>query len=139
MFSGGKKIPCVGISIGVERVFSILLRKAKMTQIRSSKTQVFVISIGELVAERMDILRELWDAGIAAEMLFKQKPKLPAQWNACEKEGIPYAVIIGSSEIEQGVVKIKDMYNKTGTQEEKEQVVPRSSMITELKKRLNLE
>jgi histidyl-tRNA synthetase len=139
MFSGGKKIPCVGISIGVERVFSILLKKAKMTQIRSSKTQVFVISIGELVNERMEILRELWDAGIAAEMLLKQKPRLPAQWNACEKEGIPLAVIIGSSEIEQGVVKIKDMYNKTGTQEEKEQVIPRSSMITELRKRLKEE
>lgn len=110
-----------------------------MTQIRSSKTQVFVISIGELVTERMEILRELWDAGIAAEMLLKQKPRLPAQWNACEKEGIPLAVIIGSSEIEQGVVKIKDMYNKTGTQEEKEQVVPRSSMISELKKRLKIE
>ncbi len=110
-----------------------------MTQMRSSNTQVFVISIGELVSERMEILRELWDAGIAAEMLFKQKPKLPAQWNACEKEGIPLAVIIGSSEIEQGVVKIKDMYNKTGAQEEKEKVVVRSSMITELKKILNME
>ena len=138
MFSGGKKIPCVGISIGVERVFSILLKKAKLSQVRSTKTQVFVISIGELITERMEILKELWDSGIAAEMIFKNKPKLPSQWHACEKEGIPFAVIIGSTEVEKGVIKIKDMSNKTGTQDEKEQIVPRSSMISELKARLKM-
>ena len=136
MFSGGKKIPCVGVSIGVERVFSILSRKA--LQIRSSETQVFVISIGEFVLERMTILRELWDAGIHAEMLPKNKPKLPAQWNACEKDDIPFAVIIGSSELEQGVVRIKNMRNKTGDQQEKERIVSRSEMILELKKLLAL-
>ena len=138
MFSGGKKIPCVGVSIGVERVFALLVRKAKLEQIRSTHTQVYVIAIGEFVKERMQILKELWDAGIHAEMMFKRKPRLPAQWTACEKDQVPLAVIIGSSELEQGVVKIKDMNNKTGTQEEKERVVKRSEMITEIKKTLGL-
>jgi histidyl-tRNA synthetase len=138
MFSGGKKIPCVGVSIGVERVFSILLRKANLSQIRSTHTQVYVIAIGELVTERMEILRELWDAGISAEMMFKTKPRLPAQWTACEKDNVPLAVIIGSMEVEKGIVKIKDMNNKSGTQEEKEIVVARSDMIVEIKKKLGL-
>jgi histidyl-tRNA synthetase len=138
MFSGGKKIPCVGASIGVERVFSLLLRKAKLSHVRSTQTQVFVIAIGELVEERMAILRELWDAGICAEMMFKKKPKLPAQWTACDKDQVPLAIIIGGSEVEQGVVKIKDMTNKTGTQEEKEVTVKRSDMVAEVKKKLGL-
>jgi histidyl-tRNA synthetase len=136
MFSGGRKIPCVGVSIGVERVFSILVRKAQMERVRATATQVYVIGIGELVIERMQILQELWAAGISAEMMFKAKPKLPAQWNACDKDNVPLAVIIGGSEVEQGVVKIKDMTNKEGSKNEKEQVVPRSSMIEEIKKRL---
>lgn len=136
MFSGGRKIPCVGVSIGVERVFSILIRKAQMERVRATATQVYVIGIGELVIERMQILQELWSAGISAEMMFKTKPKLPAQWNACDKDSVPLAVIIGGLEVEQGVVKIKDMTIKDGSKDFKEQAVPRSAMIEEIRKRL---
>ncbi|SAL98885.1 hypothetical protein [Absidia glauca] len=52
MFSGTNKkgepnlkIPCVGVSIGVERVFSILMAKQQMADIKSNETQVYVISI----------------------------------------------------------------------------------------------
>ena len=137
MFSGGKKIPCVGISIGVERVFSLLLQKQKLSQVKSSPTQVFVISIGGLLEERMRICKELWDTGISAEFLYKAKPKLPPQWNACDKDLIPLAVIIGEDEVQKGVVKIKDMTMKDGDSKDKEVVVDRSDLVRVLKERLS--
>lgn len=62
------RIPCVGISFGVDRIFSIT--KARMTEpVRGNEVDVYVMAFGGkgfngLVKERMDVCKTLWDAGI---------------------------------------------------------------------------
>jgi histidyl-tRNA synthetase len=138
MFSGKNKngtpktIPCVGVSIGVERVFSLLMAKQKMESIKSSATQVYIISVGDgLLKERMELVRELWDAGINASFMLKNKPKLDKQWAVCDKEQIPLAVIIGKDELDQHQIRIKDMRSK----DEEQQggiLCDRNNMVTTL-------
>jgi len=63
----GRRVPCVGISIGLERIFSILETSAAAagTKIRTTETQVYVVSAQKkLVDERLRLCRELWDANI---------------------------------------------------------------------------
>ena len=73
MFSGKTQIPCVGISFGVDRIFSIT--KARMatekgaTTVRSNEVDVYVMAFGGkgftgLLKERMEVSKVLWDAGI---------------------------------------------------------------------------
>jgi histidyl-tRNA synthetase len=69
IFSSGKgkagQIPCVGMSIGIERVYSILLKKQKLEDIKSNEVQVYVIAVGQgHIHERMKICKELWDNDI---------------------------------------------------------------------------
>lgn len=69
MFSpSSTKIPCVGISFGVERIFALLLAKAKAKgegDARGKATEVYVMSVGDgLLEERMGVCSELWKAGI---------------------------------------------------------------------------
>lgn len=143
MFSGvnkkgepNLKIPCVGVSIGVERVFSILMAKQKAEDIKSNETEVYVIAVGDgLLKERMEIVNELWDANIKASFMFKNKPKLDKQWAACEKDHIPLAVIIGRDELDRGEVRIKDMRSKDASQGGGV-LIKRSDMIKELNARL---
>ncbi|KAI9306373.1 histidyl-tRNA synthetase [Cunninghamella echinulata] len=124
MFSGTNKkgepnlkIPCVGVSIGVERVFSILMAKQQQHEIKSNETEVYVISVGDsLLKERMQLCKELWDHNIKASFMFKNKPKLDKQFAVCEKDQIPLAVIIGKDELDQNLVRIKDMRSKDVTQ-----------------------
>ena len=143
MFSGVNKkgqpnlqIPCVGVSIGVERVFSILMSKQKAEDIKSNETEVYVISVGDgLLKERMEIANELWKNDIKASFMFKNKPKLDKQWSACEKEHIPFAVIIGRDELDKGEIRVKDMRSKDESQKGGV-TVQRSNMVQELKDRL---
>ncbi|CAI2161939.1 15840_t:CDS:10 [Funneliformis geosporum] len=138
MFANSKKgnIPCVGVSIGVERVFSILLQKYQLEQVKSNEVEVYVIAVADgLLEDRMKICAELWNAGIKAEFMYKIKPKLQPQFSVCDRDQIPFAVIIGKDELNCGQVKIKDMRSKeqsggAGTS------VKRSDMIAELKTRL---
>merc|ERR1711872_838729 len=105
-----KKVPCVGVSIGIERLFSIMEANLNKdaNKIRTVDTEVCVITAQKnLVAERMKIISELWEAGIEAEIILKNNPKLLTQFQYCEESGIPLAIVIGESEIAAGIVKLR--------------------------------
>ncbi|NWI13695.1 SYHC protein, partial [Crypturellus soui] len=106
----GRKVPCVGVSIGIERIFSIMEQKveASAEKIRTTETQVLVASAQKkLLEERLKLISELWDAGIKAEMLYKKNPKLLNQLQYCEDTGIPLVAIVGEQELKDGVVKLR--------------------------------
>jgi len=65
-FAGeSRQIPCVGMSVGIERVFAILKAKYATQATRGSETQVFVVAMGNVTVEqRFAIVKELWEAGI---------------------------------------------------------------------------
>jgi histidyl-tRNA synthetase len=127
----GRRVPCVGISIGIERVFSILEAKASGTKTRTTETQVYVVSAQkQLVEERLKVCCELWGADIKAEQSYRINPKFLTQIQQCEDAGIPLAVIIGGDEIARNVIKIRNVVTK----EERE--VSREAMIDELRKEL---
>ncbi|SJX66331.1 probable HTS1-histidine--tRNA ligase, mitochondrial [Sporisorium reilianum f. sp. reilianum] len=124
MFSGSKKpdvVPCVGVSIGVERVFAIMMQRLKekeakgeRSSVRAKEVDVYVMSIGGegLLKERMQVAKMLWDAGIKAEFMHKAKPKLPQQFAVVDKESIPFAVILAPSEWGAGEVRVKQQKGK---------------------------
>ncbi len=127
MFSGSSTpVPCVGVSIGVERVFAILSKHAD--QPRASPTSVYVTAPDGNLLERMKICNELWSAGVNAEFAYKNKVKIGKDLGACDGKGIPLAIIVGAQEIIDGVVKIKDL------KRQQESTVPRNEMIETVKR-----
>lgn len=106
----GRKVPCVGFSVGIERIFSIMeqIVEASDQKVRTTETQVFVATAQKhLLEERMKLLAELWRSGIKAEIMYKKNPKLLNQLQHCEEAGIPLVAIIGEQELKDGVVKLR--------------------------------
>lgn len=68
MFSGKTQIPCVGISFGVDRIYSIT--KAKMDAeknavVRGNDVDVYVMAFGKgFLKERMAVCSQLWTGGV---------------------------------------------------------------------------
>ncbi|XP_065082399.1 histidine--tRNA ligase, cytoplasmic-like isoform X1 [Ochlerotatus camptorhynchus] len=128
-----KQVPCVGVSIGVERIFSILEAKNQQKKIRTTEIEVYVASAHKgLHLKRMEVLNKLWDAGIKAEHPYKQNPKLLAQLQYCEENQIPYAIVLGDEELARGIVKLREIATR------KEDEVPLESLAEEIRKRLNV-
>lgn len=78
MFSGKTQIPCVGISFGVDRIFSItkarMAADANAVQVRNNEVDVYVMAFGGkgstgLLKERMSVCSQLWEAGIKVSWL----------------------------------------------------------------------
>mmetsp|Transcript_13520 Transcript_13520/g.26070 ORF Transcript_13520/g.26070 Transcript_13520/m.26070 type:complete len:540 (-) Transcript_13520:57-1676(-) len=135
---GGKKIPCVGVSLGIERLFTVVAKRMETQDgvVASRPTQVQVVGIStaddkqEILRQRMTVCSELWEAGISAETAYKLNAKFMTQVQHCEKNAIPYCVVIGKTELEEGVVKIRTIASKD------EETVPRESYIARLKELL---
>ena len=62
----GRKVPCVGLSMGVERLFAIVESRANQSgKLRTTETQVYIASAQKgLQDERMKLCSMLWDADI---------------------------------------------------------------------------
>ncbi|KAI0079540.1 histidyl-tRNA synthetase [Panus rudis PR-1116 ss-1] len=108
----GKKaasLPCVGVSIGLDRIFAIVWPKWVERGMRSKETMAYVMAAGDgLLKERIELVQELREAGIKSDFLFKKKPKLPAQFAAGEKDEVPFAIILGGDELKEGLVTVKE-------------------------------
>jgi histidyl-tRNA synthetase len=142
MFSGKAQIPCVGISFGVDRIFSITKSRMEADSIvRSNEVDVYVMAFGGkgftgLLKERMEVARALWDAGIKAEFSYKVRPKLPAQFKAAEAGGVPFAVILGEDEQAAGKVKVKELGLPEGHPEKDGVLVGLGDLVGEVRRRL---
>jgi histidyl-tRNA synthetase len=69
--------------------------------------------------------------------MYKTKPKLPQQFANAEKNGIPFAVVLGEDELQQGKAKIKEMGLPEGHPEKNGVDVSLDLLVSEIKERLN--
>jgi histidyl-tRNA synthetase len=132
-FAGeSRHIPCIGMSVGIERVFSILKSRA-VGQHRPSETQVYVMGMGDVpLSARLEIVRELWDNGIAAEFQYKVKHQhLNKQFKLAERAEVPIGVMVGEDEVKEGCVQVKLLNVKERGEGEKGELhkVPRKVMV----------
>ncbi|KAL9622427.1 MAG: hypothetical protein Q9160_003271 [Pyrenula sp. 1 TL-2023] len=142
---GKRPIPCVGISFGVDRIFTILKarkeREAGAAPPRTREIDVYVMAFGGgkdfdgLLLERMSMISTLWSAGIRAEFTAKVKPKLPQQFKAALD--VPLAVILGQDELAAGKVKVKRLGLGDDDPEKEGVLVQKEDVVAEVKKRLS--
>lgn len=143
MFSNGKSIPCVGISFGVERLFSIIKARAakELEKISANHTDVYVMAFGGgegwngFLKERMQVTNQLWKAGINTEYLYKTKANIRKQFDAAEKAGAKVAVILGKEEYPAGQLRIKVLGQ--GAESDEGELIKSEDLITAVKNKLD--
>lgn len=105
----------VGISFGVDRIYDVMEELKLFPENQSISTQVMITNFdAEAEAYGLGVLRQLREAGINAE-LYPDAAKLKKQFDYADRKRIPYVLIIGSDEIQTGILSLKNM--KTGEQQ----------------------
>ena len=125
------QVPCVGVSLGIERILSLIEKQLIAEGKKLDTPQCFISSVGkDMIEERLKLINEFWAAGIRAEHSYKGAPKLLQQFKHCEDRNIPFCVIIGRNEVDNGIVKLRDLNLR------KEDDIERVKIIEELNLRL---
>jgi histidyl-tRNA synthetase len=107
----GRPMPAVGISVGIDRLFSYLV-ELKAVQASAVTSRVLVVAMdAECLMAALKTVGMLRAAGVAAEIAIdnEQKPKLDKQMSIANKKGIPYAAILGSNEVANGTLMLKNL------------------------------
>ncbi|WP_186774176.1 histidine--tRNA ligase [Chitinophaga pinensis] len=105
----------VGISFGVDRIYDVLEELQLFPATAQQGTQVLFINLDQATAgTAFKLLMQLRAKGVSSE-LFHEPSKMDKQMKYANKRNIPYVIIMGESEVKEGLVSIKNMV--TGQQE----------------------
>ena len=115
-FYTDRKLPGVGVSIGLTRLFYKLNELNIVKEEEQSISKVLVVSMDEKYQNRaLEVADSLRKAGINTDVYLEDK-KIKAKFKYADKLKIPYVAVIGENEEEHGTVSLKNMVS--GEQEE---------------------
>ena len=109
-----KKLPGVGVSIGLTRLFYKLNELGLIKATKKAISEIIIIPMLEDLSEPIKLATELRNLGINTEIYSNQK-KLKAKMKYADKLQIPFVIVIGEDEINSNEIKLKNM--ETGDEE----------------------
>ena len=106
---GLKGVSGVGISFGLDRIYLVLEELDLFPPSVAEDTQVLILNFGEAEAfYGMKLLQQLRDQGIKAE-IYPDAAKMKKQMNYANKRNVPFVVLAGEQEMNEGTYTLKNM------------------------------
>lgn len=103
-----KKLPGVGISIGLTRLFYKLNELELIKAEKHSMADILIVPMTENMDKPIELASNLRKLDINTEVYLNDK-KLKAKMKYADKLKIPYVLVIGDDEITNNQVKVKNM------------------------------
>lgn len=105
------KIIGVGAAIGFSRIFVALIESGgiDLSQFENSIDAVVLVMGGENLAYAMDVVNALRDENIATSVYLDADKKFKNQIEYADKIKAKYSIIIGTDEVKNQVLSVKDM------------------------------
>ena len=110
-----KKLPGVGISIGLTRLFYKLNELGLIKATKKSVSDVLIVPMMDDMKEAIALGTNLRNAGINTEIYLNDK-KIKAKMKYADRLKIPYVIVVGENEVKANKLKVKNM--ETGEEKE---------------------
>ena len=116
--------PATGTSFGIERIIDVMEEFDMFpSAVGKTVTQVLVtVFDADLVQASLKLATRLRSSGIRTEV-YCRPTRISAQMKYADNKGIPYAVILGSDEVETGTVAVRDLASR------EQQVIPQEKLV----------
>ena len=109
-----KKLPGVGISIGLTRLFYVLDEQGLLNpELPTAPADALVLPMTADAGPAIALAETLRSSGLRVQLYGEQK-KFKQKMSYCDKLGVPFAVLLGEDEINEGKCSVKNM--RTGEQ-----------------------
>mgnify|MGYP001587682249 CR=1 FL=1 len=119
----GKKIPSVGASIGIDRLFAAQ-EKLGLIKKQQTTTNCLVFNVlPELMSDYVQIVKQLRDADINTSFYLGDDTSFQAQLSYAVKKEIPFVIIYGEEEAKKGVVAVKNLVTREQKEVKREKIV----------------
>ena len=119
-----KKLPGVGISIGLTRLFFVLQDKGLLTMSNAAPADVMILPMSDNIGASIELATRLREEGIRVQLNCEKK-KFKAKIGYADKLSVPYVVFMGDDEIASGIVALKELATGEQTNTPFEEAVAR--------------
>ena len=110
-----KKLPGVGISIGLTRLFYKLNELGLIKATKKSVSDVLIVPMMDDMKEAIALGTNLRAVGVNTEIYLNDK-KIKAKMKYADRLKIPYVIVVGENEVQANKLKVKNM--ETGEEKE---------------------
>jgi histidyl-tRNA synthetase len=122
----GKDVPAVGISIGIDRLFSAM-QELKLVE-KQNVVEVLVLNLDKnLEGQYLNIVSQLRKEGVNSEVYYKDAD-MKKQFAYAESKSIPFALVLGENEQKKKEIGIRDLQTR------KQKMVKINDIVKEIKK-----
>ena len=104
----GNIYPAIGISFGLTSIFALLKDREDLN--KESALDIYIIPMNTKT-ESLKLANSLRELGYKIDIEMEDK-KLKKSLDYCNKEQIPYVIILGEDEITNKVFKLKNMFTR---------------------------
>ena len=106
---GLKDVSGVGISFGLDRIYLVMEELGLFPEALDQPLDVLCINFGEQEAlAAFKLIKKLRKLGLKTE-LYPQNSKMQKQMKYANNRNVPYVILIGAQELQNGVFVVKDM------------------------------
>ena len=117
-YNNSMNSPCVGMSIGFERIF-LLCKLAK-----DNRCKVLIVTCGKIdLKDKLSLSKMLRDEDIGCDLSYKKKAKVLDQFQYAEDNNIPYCIILGQDEISREVYIVRNTRSREETEIPFEEII----------------
>lgn len=110
----GQKLPAVGASIGVDRLFHILKQLNLLPENRTTVTDVMILNLSDkCLTSYLDLSRQLRQIGLNVEMCLVEDQTFQSQFNFAVSRGAKFVIIFGEDELLENVAQIKNLVDRS--------------------------
>lgn len=113
-YFSAQKMPGVGMSVGVTRLFDILLQENYFDINCVSETELGVVNFDETLPQALEVVQKLRKLGIKADCLYESKT-FKGKLKEANKRQLDYVLFVGENEIKSNLFTLKNMQD--GNQE----------------------
>ena len=107
-----KKLPGVGLSIGLTRLFDLLDNAGMLEEVKPTNIDLQIIPMGDTLEECLK-LKAYFGEKIVCDVNYENR-SFKAKMKEANKKQIPFVLIVGENEITSGMLSLKNM--QTGEQ-----------------------
>ena len=117
-----KKLPGVGMSIGLTRLFDLLDKNNLLPEEPKTNITLEIIPLGDTLTTCLSLVTHFKENGINAQVNYDER-SFKAKLKAANTKQIPYVLIVGEDEVKNKTYALKDMLNGTQSTLSKEDCV----------------
>lgn len=131
-------VPCVGLSVGIERLFAILesqtVNNENGEQLSEAQVHCCIGSIGkDMSVHRYKIATDLRKRGVRVKNFLKSSVKPLVLYQLCERENVPFAIFFGPEDMKNQTICLKTLSTR------EDEKIPINDLADHLRKRLNID